>query len=388
MSTNEVRTYAYPILSCLHEVGGNPNRQRILRTMQELTANAALVDSLYGVHGHTFRTMSPNDYQVLNRGIVFVMPVQPVPNPDIIAGATTAVIAETVRQHGVHQKVHAHMCLIQATLRKILLDSSDEIYWRRMHQNIILYSGRMVRELLIHMGTTYGTFTEAERCNVNSNMDVPWEGGPLETIIQQIQEVSNAFGLGGAALSDTQMCDKIYDLVSASNFLPEACQQWRMRPEIDKNWDNACTHFQQFANDRDQVQTAGGAGFHTNHIELALAANAEAMTDLNLQVANLSVSNTTQNTTIQELMTKLATTNAAHQAYRDTVTNNNHTNNGGRSGGYKRRPQQSTSSCGTKYCWSHGICTHVGTACCTPREGHQAAATLANRQGGSNMNCT
>jgi hypothetical protein len=213
-------------------------------------------------------------------------------------------------------------------------------------------------------------------------MDVPWEGGPLDTVIQQIQEASDAFSLGGAALSDTKMHDKIYDLVvSASNLLPEACQQWRtMRPENDKNWDNACQHFQQFANDRDQLQTAGGAGFHANHIELALvAANAEAMTDLNLQVANLSVSNATQNTTIEELMTKLATTDAAHRAYRDTVTSTNRANNGGRSGGYERRPQPSTSHHGTKYCWSHGLCAHDGTACHTPREGHQATATLANQ---------
>jgi hypothetical protein len=271
------------------------------------------------------------------------MPVQPEPNPDIAAGATAAAIAETVRQHGVHQKAYARMCLVQAMLRKMLLDSSDEIYWRRMRQNILLYSGRKVRELLTHMGTTYGTFTEAERRKVKSTMDVPWEGGPLETVIQQIQEASDAFGLGGAALSDTQMRDKMYDLISASNLLPEACQQWRMRPENDKNWDNACQHFQQFANDRDQAQTAGGAGFHTNHIELALAANAEAMSDLNLRVANLSVSNATQNTTIQELMTKLATTAAAHRAYCDTVTSTNHANNRGRSGGNKRCPQPSTS---------------------------------------------
>jgi hypothetical protein len=185
MSTsNEVTTYAYPILSRLHEIGGKPNRQRILRTTQELTANSASVDSLYGDHGHTFLTMSPEDYQVLNGGIAFVMPAQPAPNPDIVTGATTAVITETVRQHGVHQKAYARMRLVQAMLRKKLIDSSDKIYWRRMHQNILLYSGHTVRELLTHMGMTYGTFTEAERRDVKSTMDIPWEGGPLETVIQ------------------------------------------------------------------------------------------------------------------------------------------------------------------------------------------------------------
>jgi hypothetical protein len=63
MSTsNKVTTYAYPVLSRLHEIGGKPNRQRILRTMQELTANAVSVDSLYGDHGHTFLTKTPEDH--------------------------------------------------------------------------------------------------------------------------------------------------------------------------------------------------------------------------------------------------------------------------------------------------------------------------------------
>jgi hypothetical protein len=98
-TSNEVTTYVYPILSRLHEIGGKPNRQHILRTTQELTVNAGSAVSLYGDHGHTFLTMSPKDYQVLNGGVAFVMPVQPVPNPDIVAGATAAAIAEAVRQH-------------------------------------------------------------------------------------------------------------------------------------------------------------------------------------------------------------------------------------------------------------------------------------------------
>jgi hypothetical protein len=388
MSTNEQATaYTYPILSRLHEIGGKPNRQHILRTTQELTANAASVDSIYGNHGHAFLTMTPADYTMLNGGVAFVPPVQPPPNPEFAAGASAATIAEAVRQHGVRQKGYALMRTVQATLRKMLLTSSDEIYWRRMRQNIILYSGRTVLELLHHINTTYGSFTEAERRDVSARMEVPWEGGPLETVIQQIQEASEAFGLGGAGLSDTQMRDKLYDLVSASNLLPEACQQWRMRNDIDKTWEEACTHFQQFANDRDQIQTAGGAGFHANHVE-------EAMTDLNQQVANLSVSNLTQAATIQELTTKLAASNATYQAYKDVVNSNSNSNRsrtGGRGGGYEYRPQpqppRQNREHVIRYCHTHGSCAHLGTACRARRTGHIESATFDNRQGGSNMGC-
>lgn len=393
-STSDATAYPYPILSRLHELGGKPNRQKILRTTQELTANAASVDSIYGEHGHAFLTMPAAAYQALNGGIAFVHPIRPDPNPVIIAGATAAVIAEAVRQHSVSQKSYKLMRQVQTTLRKMLLDSSDEIYWRRMRQDVILYSGRTVLELLTHMNTTYGSFTEAERRDVTARLDVPWEGGPLEAVIQQIQEASEAFGTGGGALTETQKRDRLYDLVNASNLLPEACQRWRMRPEIDKSWNDACVHFQQFANDRDETQTAAGAGFHANHIEMALAANADALATINSQMANLGVTNSAQAATILDLTTRLAANSAAHQAYRDNITHR--PGNGGRGGsrggsnrgGRQPPPPPAADERVYEYCWTHGSCAHQGCDCRNPGEGHQATATFDNRMNGSDRRCT
>ena len=95
---------------------------------------------------------------------------------------------------------------VQTTLCKMLLDSGDEIYWHSMRcQHTILYnSGRTVHELQNHIETTYGSFTEAERRKVTTRLDVPWEGGPLEVIIQQIKEASDAFGSTEGALTEEQ----------------------------------------------------------------------------------------------------------------------------------------------------------------------------------------
>ena len=108
------------------------------------------------------------------------------------------------------------------------------------------------------MEVTFSAFTEAERQEVASRMDIPWVGGPLEIAIQQIQEGSDALGIGGAALNDNKKRDHLYDLVNLSNLMPEACQRWRMRPITEHTWQSFCTHFQQFANDSDEVQTAAG----------------------------------------------------------------------------------------------------------------------------------
>jgi hypothetical protein len=147
------------------------------------------------------------------------------------------------------------------------------------------------------MESNYGSFTEAEHCEVTVYLDIPWEGRPLKTVIQQIEEASNAFSTGGA-LTEEQQQDKVYDLVQASNLMPEACQRWCMRPKFDKIWTNAYQHFQQYVNDRDKVQTVSGASFHANHVEIALTAHADALASLHDQMANLGVANTNQAATI------------------------------------------------------------------------------------------
>ena len=157
---------------------------------------------------------------------------------------------------------------------------------------------------------------------------------------------------------------------------------------LEKTWTDACQHFQQFANDRDEVQTASGAGFHANHVDMALAANSDALATLHSQMANLGVTNTTQAVTILDLTkTRLAAATVTHQAYRNDI---NCSGNGGRSGGHERhnQPQPAPASGRTpKYCWPHGSCAHLGADSRTPSEGHQAAATFANRMSGSNLHC-
>ena len=42
----------------------------------------------------------------------------------------------------------------------------------------------------------------------------------------------------------------------------------------------------------------------------------------------------------------------------------------------------------TKYCWTHGLCSHSSNECRTKADGHKNNATLQNRLGGSNKNIT
>ena len=52
-SNSDATAYPYPVLSRLHDIGAKPNRVKTLRTTEELTANAASADSIYGNHTGT-----------------------------------------------------------------------------------------------------------------------------------------------------------------------------------------------------------------------------------------------------------------------------------------------------------------------------------------------
>ena len=71
----------------------------------------------------------------------FVHPVQPAQNLTIFPGATAPQIFEALRQHKSSQDMYCLMHRVQTNLRKMPLDSSDEIYWRLLRQDLFLGSG-------------------------------------------------------------------------------------------------------------------------------------------------------------------------------------------------------------------------------------------------------
>ena len=94
-----------------------------------------------------------------------------------------------------------------------------------MRLPVLGYATRTVLELVAHMVNTYGRFTDAERHAATSRMETPWEGGPLEVAIQQIEDAAETLALGGTIMTENQKRDKLYDLVNSIGLLPEACQK-------------------------------------------------------------------------------------------------------------------------------------------------------------------
>jgi hypothetical protein len=122
----------------------------------------------------------------------------------------------------------------ERNLRNQLLAAADDVYWQRLCHVRLGNNMCSIQDMLNHLIESYGRFTKTERKEVASRMEVPWEGRPLEFVIQQISDAANAFALAGTPLMAQQKTDKLYDLVKESGLLSDACQRWRMFPTADK----------------------------------------------------------------------------------------------------------------------------------------------------------
>jgi hypothetical protein len=247
--------------------------------------------------------------------------------------------------------------------------------------------------MLNHLIENYGHFTETERKEVASRMEVPWESGLLEFVIQQISNAADAFALAGTPLLAQQKTDKLYDLVKESGFLSDACQRWRMFPTADKTWAAATAHFQQYANNRDEELTTETAGYQrANHVQTN--SNIGTLGDITSQLANLAARDERRNTEFRALQAELAANKAESAATKAMFTAYKEANKGrGNHGGGSNKNRRRNNGGGddnttnnnnepTKYCWTHGLCYHSGVQCNARATKHQPDATATGTRGG------
>jgi hypothetical protein len=221
----------------------------------------------------------------------------------------------------------------ERNLRNQLLAAADDVYWRRLRHVRRGYNMCSIQDMSNHLIKSYGELTETERKEVASRMEVPWEGGPLEFVIQQISNAADASALAGTPLSPQQKTDKLYSLVKESGLLSDACQCWRMFPTPDKTWAAATAHFQQYANDRNKELTTVTAGYQRAN-QAQTNSNTGMLGDITSQLANLAARNESRNTEFRALQAELAANKAESAATKAMFTayieaNKGRGNNGG-----------------------------------------------------------
>jgi hypothetical protein len=359
----EKHLFPHPILSKIHEPGHRPTRERVLETIRQVNTNAASVTTFtLGAPGSGLigLTISAADY-LAKYAVAWTRPAQPSNTPTCTATDTQFVIAEARAQHTEAWRQYNIMLQSDTALRNQLLVAADEVYYAPLFDQTTGYGTRTTRDFIAHLETKYAAFDEATRTNVTNKMDVPWAGGPFEYVIAQITQGRDSMAQNGHDISDKQMCDKLYSLVSRSGLLREACQQWRLLAEASKTWAACQAHFQLYADDRHNDATTGTEGYHGATAALAQAQAIRDAVNQAMQplVAAANLARETQgesgaNTTIAELRAQAAVLQAQVTTLQTLANRNGNGRGGGGGGGDRNRGRHNNPArTMTHYCWTH-----------------------------------
>ena len=219
---------------------------------------------------------------------------------------------------------------------------------------------------------------------------------PVSVIFNEIMNLKDLFELTGSVLNESTMIRLGYAILNRARVFKDYLLSWNNKRIEEHTWQNFQLHFRKAYRDlkkanalqiRDSTlnhtaimddlkthqeqtmlqmtDTIKNSIYHTiNHI---LEEADEAPTALTPPQTANAVTTTSLRQEINELreMVKALVDTNKQSALKKPL---------------QKKPRQ--------YCWTHGWCAHNGTQCQARAAGHQESATLTNKLGGSEKNCS
>ena len=190
-------------------------------------------------------------------------------------------------------------------------------------------------------------------------------------------------------------------------------KEWNARPTVQKTWINFKTHFNAAYRELKLIRgpTMRNTAFHQAHQvahdlsrdfthtrdEIMAAMNTVTMmqdksnayyddtTETSPPVTDKPASsmNATINQNVLLALKQLLKDELQQQLKSNQGDRRNDYGNGGRKNNTRKRQRRNVS----KYCWTHGACSHEGKDCENKNSGHKDDATFQNKKGGSTYFC-
>ena len=134
-----------------------------------------------------FLTVSPYIYATLST-IVFVLPVNPGPEPNIPTGATGAAISDLRYHHTEATKIFTNYKNTNKALRQIMLASTDKLYAQSLLHKYTGYRKTTNQALLDHHYATYANISASALQENDKQLRAPYDSNhPFETLIDQLE---------------------------------------------------------------------------------------------------------------------------------------------------------------------------------------------------------
>jgi hypothetical protein len=429
--------FEYPELTKIH---GEPNSESLFKLRNELKANAQSVYSNLsdGAHGHLALVLNDDQYQLITNQ-AFVRPDHP--GLLQIADNTTApMIAAKKDAHHEKLRLFREVQGVEKALIQQIVKAIEAPYLAALRDRSSNTLRGTICNIIEHLQKVYGRVSPQMLEDREQELrDMPYNAKyPIDMVFNAVEDFVEFADLAQQPVSQRQTIAKAYTILNKTRRFKMAITEWNRRTDIQKTWIAFKDHFRQAHQEFRETTdvTLEDSELERNNANLVqqvvdglqnvLAPENQPddeSTALLSQMAN-SASQTSE--AQQQLLTQLTQMQQAMALLQTQVNNQgqqgqqyypppfqpsfqqgggrgyNNPNQGrgfygtpgrdgrgrgrgGRfgNGGRNHYRQRNTSL----YCWTHGGCGHLSSACETKLEGHQNAATFQNKMGGNTNHC-
>lgn len=403
--------FPYPIVTKLH---GFPTYEALDKLRQQICANASSVQSIRGVgnHGHVGMFLEGYIYNTLSNTIWT--------NP-INSGPLANARANNVRDLARHNESVVEwntFGLLQNILKQQVIKAVNKIYIVDMEEDYIGYSNVSLRQLFMHLFTSYGTIHASEPAALLASIANPINPDcPLATLWKRIKKAVQFSNAAQAPLTGLQVMNTLITVLTKTGTYTNNLRNWNKLPNIQKTYVNAKIFFNTAYTTNMAERKMSGQFGAPSSIAASVESFTHKATETMTQLANAAEANQRAYQAVQQqnqLLTNMIqeqqkqmaelqavvmangaqqqpiaspteTLMAQMQALLLVASNSKNTGNAQKRKGKRKVLDKEK----ILYCYTHGYTPnkrHTGYTCTNKCPGHKDEATKRNQMGGSIQN--
>ena len=251
----------------LTKIQGKPNYLSLETLKAELYDNASSIFSIRGNGqlGHAVLVLGDAEYnRVANlaagggNAFNWLAIAHPGNAPVIPNNATQAQIAHLRDAHAVLLKEFTVYNAVETALKRQLLEAVDDSYICSLKHRRYNYANVSVRQLLVHLDTTYGQLDD-DALEVNKKMlNEQWEANEqMETLWERYSSIQAVAEAGGDPITDATVLRAARSVLVESGVFDLDLRDWDGKPAANKTWANFKPFFTEANKKRIKKTTAG-----------------------------------------------------------------------------------------------------------------------------------
>jgi hypothetical protein len=209
---------------------------------------------------------------------------------------------------------------------------------------------------------------------------------PVDIVFNAIEDLHDLSHAANSVYTQQQLINMGHNKFLKTGTFKSAIRDWNKRPQVERTWVNFKAQFRQAQQELKETNglEVGNAGFDQANLVKQVVDRFQAVMspskeensmadDYMSSVANLATSQKELFPTLLQQMKEIQDMMQKMQQQMETPTN--------------RHRRQITRRNKSKYCWSHGACSHTSSTCNNKIDGHKDEATFDNKLGGSIYYC-